>query len=159
MHCVISIASETVSGLYLLQKPETMKTKQNNLIIGVFLLCVLCCFSGCKKTYTEPAPVSKDPPSFVMDGYSYGSGGAEYMRFFFKNVSEAVKLQTLTVTAPDLQKWEYTGDGTIMEKGVTIELPDDFPKTLGFWSFTFTGKRTSDNSGFTTKSKYQVTQL
>ncbi len=134
-----------------------MKTKPNNLIIGVFLLCVLCLFSGCKKKTTEPDPVVKDPPSFTMEAYTFNLGGTYYVRFIFDNRTEAVKLSTLTVTSPSSLKYEYTGDGSILSQYVKTELPDNFPATIGFWSFKFTGTRASDNSYFTTTSKIQVT--
>jgi len=135
-----------------------MKTKQNTILIGTIFLCALFIFSGCKKKTTEPDPIVKDPPSFVMDGYTFNLGGVDYVRFIFDNRTEAVKIITLTVTSPTSQNYDYTGDGSVLEKDALTELPDNFPKINGFWSFTFTGTRVSDNTAFTSKSKYQVTK-
>jgi hypothetical protein len=121
--------------------------KQNTLLaIGIMLLSTVILFSSCKKKSEDPAPVSA--PTFLMSSVP-DPADPNAVIFQFKCTTNDVRLTKVVINDPlglindtyDLQQM------TVIQNTVYF-FNFSYTKASGKWTFTFTGNRSSDNTGF-----------
>ncbi len=123
-----------------------MKKKNTFLAIGILLLSTVILFSGCKKKSTEPEPVPA--PTFLMSS-TPDPGDPNAVIFQFKCTTNDVRLTKVVINDPlgmindtyDLQQM------TVLQN-TAYQFNFSYTKASGKWTFTFTGNRSSDNTGF-----------
>jgi hypothetical protein len=126
-----------------------MKNRINIWICSYAVIGVVLMFSiGCKKDNPDP-----QVPVFTVTANTVQlQGGGEGLQFFAKCTNEDVKMTKVTYTSPStIQTATYDFNGNSIAKNAQFSLQDDNlaqVKELGTWSFTFEGKRTSDNESF-----------
>jgi hypothetical protein len=126
--------------------------KTTNIWIGLIAIIgvVFILSSSCKKDKDDPAP---QVPVFTVTANTVQlQGGGEGLQFFAKCTNEDVKMTKVTYTSPiSVQTSSFDLNGNSIAKNTQFSLQGDNlaqTKELGTWSFTFEGKRTSDNESF-----------
>jgi len=129
------------------QNQRIMKTKNFYFAFGILLLSSVMLFStSCKKkTTTVEAPAA---PTFLMSSVP-DPADANSVIFQFKCTTNDVRLTKVVISDPlglindtyDLQQM------TVLQNTV-YKFNFSYTKASGKWTFTFTGNRSSDNTGF-----------
>lgn len=128
-----------------------MKKRKHIWICSFAIIGVVLMLSGsCKKDKDDPAPQS---PVFTVTATTVQlQGGGEGLQFFAKCTNEDVKVTKVSYISPTtVQTITYDLNGNSIAKNAQFSLQDDnlaCVKEPGTWSFTFEGKRTSDNESF-----------
>jgi len=127
------------------QKPKNMKKFNVLFIIGVlFLTTAFILSSGCKKK-EDPVP---DPPTFIISA-TPDPNNANAVFFLFKCTTNDVKLTKIIVTDPmSLFSDPYDLQGASFLQNTVYQFGNSYIKESGTWTFSFTGNRSNDNSGF-----------
>ena len=123
-----------------------MKKKTSLFAFGIMLLSIVTLFSACKKSDPAPEPVAA--PTFLMSSIP-DPGDPNAVIFQFKCTTNDVRLTKVVISDPlgmindtyDLQQM------TVLMNTV-YQFNFSYTKASGKWSFTFTGNRSNDNSGF-----------
>jgi hypothetical protein len=131
-----------------------MKKKNTLLAIGILLLSTVILFSSCKKKSSD---TTVSAPTFTLSATVDPNNSANLL-FYITCTSDNVKMTRIDIKDPinsgfapvDLQ-------GMTMLKNENYYLTTSYTKELGTWIFTFTGNRSSDNSGFVSVASMNVT--
>ena len=122
-----------------------MKRQNTILAIGILLLSTVILFSACKKKSSD---TTVSPPTFSMSAVPDPNNTANLI-FYITCTTDDVRMTRIDIKDPintgiapvDMQN-------AIMLKNQTYFLGTSYTKESGNWVFTFTGNRTSNNSGF-----------
>jgi hypothetical protein len=137
-----------------------MKKIKNIRICSIALIgVVLMLSSGCKKDKDNPDP---QVPVFTVTANTVQlQGGGEGLQFFGKCTNEDVIMTEVTQTSPiTIQTFTYDLNGSSIVKNTQFSLQDEnvgYLKELGTWTFTFVGKRASDNESFSVNATLLIT--
>jgi hypothetical protein len=130
-----------------------MKRQNTILAIGILLLSTVILFSACKKKSSD---TTVSPPTFSMSAVPDANNTGNLI-FYITCTTDDVRMTRIDIKDPintgiapvDMQN-------AIMLKNQTYFLATSYPKESGNWVFTFTGNRTSNNSGFVATSTLLV---
>ncbi|MFH1118660.1 MAG: hypothetical protein V1775_02470 [Bacteroidota bacterium] len=115
----------------------------------------------CKKDKDEDNPDAQVPLFNVTANTVQLQGGGEGLQFFAKCTNEDVNVTKVTNTSPiSVQSFTYELNGNSIAKNTEFSLQDEdvgFLKEPGTWSFTFEGKRTSENESFSVNATLLIT--
>lgn len=114
------------------------------------IVIALLLSSSCKKDKDNSSP---QVPEFTITADTvWLQGGGDGLQFFGKCTNEDVKMNKVIVTSPlSAQTSIFELNGISVDKNTEFSFQDNnvaYYKEVGTWSFTFLGKRASDNESF-----------